>query len=116
MRILLQAFGLLFLLLGVVGIFVPLLPTTPFVLLAAWCFARSSQAFHQWLLDHKTFGPAIAAWRSRGAIPVRAKWIACGSLAASIAVIAIQVKIVPVAASVIVMLLCIGAYIVSRPS
>lgn len=48
--------------LGIVGIFLPLLPTTPFVLLAAWCFARSSERWHRWLLSHRIFGPVIRDW------------------------------------------------------
>ena len=62
--------------LGVAGIPLPLLPTTPFLLLAAFCFARSSQRWHDWLVDHKHFGPPIKDWRAHGAIPLRAKIIA----------------------------------------
>ena len=62
--------------LGVAGIPLPLLPTTPFLLLAAFCFARSSQRWHDWLVEHKHFGPPIKDWRAHGAIPLRAKIIA----------------------------------------
>lgn len=61
---------------GFVGIFVPLLPTTPFVLLAAMCYSRGSDRFHAWILDHPRFGPTIHAWREHGAIGVRAKVVA----------------------------------------
>ena len=60
--------GLLLLLLGAIGLFVPLLPTVPFVILAAFCFARSSTRLEQWLVRHERFGPHILAWRSRGSI------------------------------------------------
>ena len=50
--------------LGVIGIFLPLLPTTPFILLAAWLFSRSSERFHLWLRAHKQLGPIISIWES----------------------------------------------------
>ena len=55
--------GFLSLALGTIGIFLPLLPTTPFVLLAAVCFAKASPRFHNWLLQHRTFGPIVIASR-----------------------------------------------------
>lgn len=73
--------GLISLGLGIIGAFVPLLPTVPLVLLAAFCFARSSERLHAWLLDHPRFGPPIAQWRSRGAISRRGKWAATISVA-----------------------------------
>ena len=68
--------GALALVTGIVGIVVPLLPTTPFVLLAAFCFSRGSARLEAWLLAHPRFGPAIADWRSRRAIPLRVKQLA----------------------------------------
>jgi uncharacterized membrane protein YbaN (DUF454 family) len=62
--------------LGAVGVVTPLLPTVPFLLLAAFCFARSSQRLHDWLLDHRTFGPPIRDWKRSGAISPRAKRLA----------------------------------------
>ncbi|MGB2816437.1 MAG: YbaN family protein [Burkholderiaceae bacterium] len=59
--------------LGVLGIFLPLLPTTPFVLLAAACFARGSEQFHQWLLANRTFGPIVQEWEGHRSIPYRTK-------------------------------------------
>ena len=67
-RITLILIGLISLGLGVVGIFVPLLPTTPFLLVSAFAFANSNERLHQWLLDHNLFGPFIANWREHGAI------------------------------------------------
>ncbi len=68
------AIGWLCLGLGAVGIFVPLLPTTPFVLLAAFCFSRGSATLHRWLLAQKTFGPLIRDWNQHGIIRLRVKW------------------------------------------
>ena len=62
--------------LGAAGVVLPLVPTTPFMLLAAYCFARSSPRLEGWLLDHPRFGPAIRDWRAHRAISNRAKRLA----------------------------------------
>ena len=64
------------LLLGIAGIFLPLLPTTPFVLLAAACFSRGSTRCEAWLLGHPRFGPMVRDWRQHRAVPLRAKQLA----------------------------------------
>ncbi len=76
LRALWLAGGGLALLLGFIGIFLPLLPTVPFVLLAAWCFSRGSARWERWLLNHPRFGPMIRAWRARRVVPLRAKLLA----------------------------------------
>ncbi|MBL0226703.1 MAG: YbaN family protein [Geobacteraceae bacterium] len=63
---------------GVVGIFLPIVPTVPFLLLAAACFARSSPQFHSWLLEHDQLGPLIRDYLTSGAIPLRVKRTAIG--------------------------------------
>ncbi len=65
--------GTVALVLGLAGIFLPLLPTTPFVLLAAACYARGSRRFYEWLLANRTFGPIILEWRRHHSIPYRTK-------------------------------------------
>ena len=75
--------GLLCLITGVVGIVLPLLPTTPFVLLAAFCFSRGSARCEQWLLTHPRFGPMVRDWRANRALPLRAKQLATGMMAVS---------------------------------
>ena len=72
-RYLLLVFAALCVALGVIGIFVPGLPTTVFILLAGWAAARSSPRFAAWLESHATFGPMIRDWRERGAVSRRAK-------------------------------------------
>ncbi|MGM0570873.1 YbaN family protein [Marinobacter sp.] len=69
--------------LGVAGIVLPLLPTTPFVLLAAWSASRGSPAFESWLHNHARFGPLIRDWHERQAVPLSAKWLATILLASS---------------------------------
>ena len=73
MRGVFLALGTLALVLGVIGIFLPLLPTTPFVLLAAACYARGSRRFHEWLLAQRTFGPIVHEWERHRSIPYRTK-------------------------------------------
>ncbi len=72
-RSVLVAFGLLCVGLAVLGMFVPVLPTTPFLLLALACFAKSSQRLHGWLLSHRAFGPVIRNWHETRSMPRRAK-------------------------------------------
>ncbi|EGV36317.1 YbaN family protein [Neisseria weaveri] len=69
-------FGALALLLGILGIFLPILPTTPFVLLAAACWAKASPRFHRWLHQHRYFGPMVQDWETRRAVPKKAKLFA----------------------------------------
>lgn len=68
------ALGFIALGLGCVGVFVPLLPTTPFVLVAAFAFSRSSRKLHGWLLGHKYYGALISNWQEHGVIRPRVKW------------------------------------------
>ncbi|RBO83947.1 hypothetical protein DFP76_103221 [Marinomonas aquiplantarum] len=65
--------GWLSLITGIIGIYLPLLPTTPLVLLAAWCFSKSSKRFHSWLINHKFFGPIVRDWQSEDGIPKRSR-------------------------------------------
>jgi len=69
--------GLVLVGIGFIGIVVPLLPTTDFMLLAVPCFARSSPRLEAWLLNHPRFGPGLRAWRSDRAVPRNAKIMAC---------------------------------------
>jgi uncharacterized membrane protein YbaN (DUF454 family) len=84
MRPLYIAGGVLCVGLGVVGIFLPILPTTPFMLLAAYLFSRASARFYNALLNNRYVGPGVRAWKETGAIPLRAKIMAVVLIVASI--------------------------------
>lgn len=73
MRLLILAAAWLMVAIGVIGVFLPVLPTTPFMILAAALFARSSPRFEQWLIEHPRYGQPLIDWRREGAISQRAK-------------------------------------------
>jgi uncharacterized membrane protein YbaN (DUF454 family) len=72
--------------LGIVGLFLPLLPTVPFLLVAVWAFARSSPRLERWVVDHPTLGPPVRRWREHGVVSLRAKVLATVWLAISSAI------------------------------
>lgn len=80
---LLRGLALLSLALGFLGIFLPLLPTTPFILLAAWAAARSSPRLLAWLEQHRLFGQMLRDWRRGGVVSRKAKWGATSVMSAS---------------------------------
>ncbi len=81
--------GLALVAIGAVGAFLPLLPTVPFLLLAAFCFAKGNPAWEQRLLDHPKYGPALRQWRERRAISRRAKKAALVAMAISVGITAL---------------------------
>lgn len=75
-----MALGFLMVALGVVGAFLPIMPTTIFLILAAWFFGRSSPRLEAWMLNHPQFGQTLRDWRAHGAMPRRAKVMAVGGM------------------------------------
>lgn len=116
-NLLLKALGFIFVGLGLAGVFLPLLPTTPFLLLAAGCFARSSPAFHDWLLTHRLLGPYIRDWDRDRSIPLAAKVTAVAMMAASLSWMALASNAPAIAVWMAGALLsCVAAWIITRPT
>ena len=84
-RVIYAGAGTLCVALGILGMFLPLLPTTPFLLLAAACYARASGRFYNWLLNHRLFGPTILEWRRHRSIAWRTKITAIALMALTLA-------------------------------
>ena len=102
--------------LAVVGIFLPLLPTVPLLLLAAACFARSSERFHGWLLEHRYLGPLIRDYLEGTGIPLRAKLIAISMIWMSISVsVLFLVPLLPVKILLIFIALGVTVYLLRLP-
>lgn len=80
----LLALGWIAVALGVIGVVVPGLPTTPFLLVALWAFSKTSKRFHDWLYNHPRLGPPLRDWRQHGVIPVKAKVLAIATMTVSL--------------------------------
>lgn len=108
--------GLIALGFGIVGVALPLLPTTPFLLLAAFCFSRGSERLHGWLMAHPRFGPAIVDWQEQGAISGRAKALAMAALSIAIAAAAAAGASATVIAIQLVVAAAVATFLLTRPS
>ena len=103
--------------LGAIGIVLPVMPTTVFLLAALWAFARSSPRLHTWLIENPYFGPYIADWERDRVIPVRAKVIAVTMMTASGLWLALGTNApLVVVFGVISILIGVASYVVTRPS
>lgn len=114
MRLVYLGLGGLALLLAAAGAVLPLLPTVPFVLLAAFFFARGHPPLEAWLLRHPTFGPHIASWRARGAISRKGKRAALAAFALS-AVLGLVLAPMPWAVIPLLAALIGGTWVWTRP-
>lgn len=111
---LLVAAGLVALGLGLIGIVLPGLPTTPFVLLAAACFARASPRLHRWLTNHRYLGPMVRDWEANRSLPLRVKWIAITMMGTMVLLSAWQFNGRPWLQGTVLALGLVGAWVVWR--
>lgn len=114
-RLPLLAAGWLCVGLGIIGAFLPVMPTTIFMIAALACFAKASPRLEQWLLDHPRFGPSLRAWKEEGAISRKAKRIAVVAMAVSWSIVAATAHNFFVPLGVGVVLVMVATYVVTRP-
>jgi uncharacterized membrane protein YbaN (DUF454 family) len=112
---LLRALALLSLALGFLGMFLPLLPTTPFILLAAWAAARSSPRLLAWLEQHRLFGQMLRDWRQGGVVSRKAKWGATSVMSASAVFLLLTVPKLWAAAGAIACMATVLTWLWRRP-
>lgn len=115
-RLALIVLGYFFLGLAILGVFLPILPTTPFLILSAGCFMRSSKRLHDKLLDNKYFGEYLKNWYENGSIPKKAKVVAVISMAITFGSSIYVVPYMMARALLVLIALCVGAYILTRPT
>jgi uncharacterized protein len=108
--------GFFFVAVGTIGIFLPLLPTTPFLLISLWAFSRSSDRFHDWLYHHRFFGPFLQDWNRYGTIPLKAKLLSIVMMVISGAWVIFGTDSGWIGITSMLVLMGIGAgFILSRP-
>jgi len=117
MRILYFILGWLFFALGAIGVVLPVLPTTPFMLLALWAFSRSSKRFYNWLYNHKFFGPPLQMWEKHRVIPFAAKVMSISFMSISFIYMAIFSPVgIMLKLSVAAIMLYGAWFILTKPS
>ncbi|MET3588979.1 uncharacterized membrane protein YbaN (DUF454 family) [Bartonella silvatica] len=117
LRIFTSIVGWIMVILGIVGLMLPIMPTIPFLLIASWCFARSSPRFHYWLNNHRVFGPPIKQWEEKGAISKFVKVLAVVSMMGGfLSFLVIVHPALWLVLFVAAILLFIVIYVVTRPS
>ena len=114
-RWLLKGVAVLSLALGIIGAFVPVMPTVPFILLAAWAAARSSPRLSNWLEQHPTMGPYIRDWRHGGTVRRSAKWMATLMMAGGAVIMLIFVRPLWVPLAAIAVMASVATWLWLRP-
>ena len=109
--------GHFFLVIGVIGVFLPILPTTPFLLLSAYFYSKSSGKIYYWMMNHKLLGPPLQDWQHHGVIGIKAKVIAASMMIYVLAFrfpkLAINIYAKGFACTVLV---CVLVFVLTRPS
>ena len=115
-RTILISLGLLCVGLGFIGVFVPGIPTTIFLIIALWAFTKSSEKLRYWLLNHKRFGPILNNWQEHKVVPRRAKilMVVLMSLAVILFYYSLQSLILTI--GLIIILVSVAIYVISLPS
>jgi hypothetical protein len=98
------------------GVVLPILPTTPFLLIALWAASKSSPQLESWLLNHKRYGPLLVAWRERQAIPKSAKWLACSMMTISWLILWQAERHISVLIICAIIFVLVALYIFTRPN
>ena len=102
---------------GVVGAFLPVLPTTPFMILALWMFSKSSDRFHRWLYHHRIFGPALRHWEDHRVIPLPIKFASVSMMSVSFSLMLIYSPMPWWSHALVGGLMLYGAwFVLSKPS
>jgi uncharacterized membrane protein YbaN (DUF454 family) len=102
--------------LGFIGVAVPIMPTAPFLILAAWCYSKGSPRFEEWLLNHRVLGPPVRNWREQGAISRRSKVFSTVVILSSLSMICFLWPLSFWVKGVLVVILgCALGFILSRP-
>lgn len=115
-RFIIFSTGFISLVVGTIGIFVPLLPTTPFVLLSAWCFLKSSNKAHEWLYTQPLLGKSLQQWEENKVISKKSKAVALITIAISLGVIWMRATGIEIKIILSVVLLLVSVFILTRPS
>ena len=115
-RMILISLGWLCVSLGFIGIFVPGIPTTIFLIVALWAFAKSSKKFHFWLLNHKRFGPILQNWESHKVVPRKAKILMVILQISAVIIFHYSLQNIYLTAILIITLVFVARYVLSLPS
>ena len=115
-RIFLLYFGWLCVGLAFIGILLPGIPTTPFLILALWAFAKSSKKFDKWLLEHKRFGPILRNWESHKVVPKKAKILMVILQITAVIMIHYSLNNLLITLSLAVLLIFVAWYVITLPS